>query len=162
LTVEIREYRVADHDRVVELSLAAWAPVFASVETVLGEALSHMLHGEDWRTHQVQEVRHTIGDPSHTVWVADEQGQISGFVAAKVADETRNIGEISMLAVDPPRQRCGIGLALTEHATTWLRGIGMRVVTIGTGGDTGHAAARQLYERAGYSPFPIVRYFRAL
>ena len=33
---------------------------------------------------------------------------------------------------------------------------------IGTGGDPGHAAARRLYERAGYEKLPIARYFKAL
>jgi hypothetical protein len=33
---------------------------------------------------------------------------------------------------------------------------------VGTGGDPGHAPARHLYERAGYRPFPIVHYYRAL
>src|SRR4051794_21731161 len=52
-----------------------------------------------------------------------------------------------MLAVDPARQSHGVGLALTDHATEWLRARGMRVARIGTGGDVGHAAARRLYER---------------
>ena len=38
----------------------------------------------------------------------------------------------------------------------------MRVAMIGTGGDPGHAAARRLYERAGYEKLPITRYFKAL
>ncbi|MGZ4435804.1 MAG: hypothetical protein ACXVW7_19605 [Trebonia sp.] len=32
----------------------------------------------------------------------------------------------------------------------------------GTGGDPGHAPARRLYERAGFTPVPLVRYFKAL
>jgi hypothetical protein len=31
-----------------------------------------------------------------------------------------------------------------------------------TAGDPGHAPARRLYEGAGFTPFPIVRYFRTV
>jgi len=33
---------------------------------------------------------------------------------------------------------------------------------IGTGGDLGHQAARRTYEKAGYTPIPMARYFKAL
>lgn len=41
------------------------------------------------------------------------------------------------------------------------RPVGFTVV-VGTGGDPGHAPARRLYERAGFTPVPLVRYFKAL
>jgi GNAT superfamily N-acetyltransferase len=72
------------------------------------------------------------------------------------------MGEIWMLAVDPDHQERGVGLALTEHATQWLRDAGMRVAMVETGGDAGHAPARQVYEKAAYTALPVVRYFKAL
>jgi hypothetical protein len=38
----------------------------------------------------------------------------------------------------------------------------MAVVTVETGGDPGHAPARATYESAGFTLFPISRYFKAL
>jgi hypothetical protein len=38
----------------------------------------------------------------------------------------------------------------------------MRVAVIGTGGDAGHAPARQLYEQAGYHLMPAAQYFMVL
>jgi hypothetical protein len=35
-------------------------------------------------------------------------------------------------------------------------------VAIGTGGDPGHAPARRTYEAAGFTPLPLVRYYRLL
>lgn len=72
------------------------------------------------------------------------------------------LGQIYMIAVDPPHQRRGVGIALTTHATDWIRRQGMTVALIGTGGGPGHAPARRLYERAGYTPLPIVNYFKRL
>ena len=158
----IRDCRPEDHDGIVELSLRAWAPVFTSVGEVLGEDLHTLLHGTDWREHQAREVRAALEDGANRVWVAEDGRRIVGFVVAKVADDARLIGEIYMVAVDPDAQRHGVGSSLTEHAGAWLREQGMRVAVIGTGGDPGHAPARQLYERLGYRLFPSAQYFRVL
>jgi GNAT superfamily N-acetyltransferase len=88
--------------------------------------------------------------------------RLTGFVVAAIADSSRSIGEIVMLAVDPPQQRRGVGRALTDHATAWLRDTGMSVAVIGTGGDPGHAPARRLYEQAGYRLMPAAQYFKLL
>ena len=67
-----------------------------------------------------------------------------------------------MIAVDPAHQRRGVGIALTAHVTDWIRRQGMTVALIGTGGDPGHAPARRLDERAGYTPLPGVQYVKTL
>jgi GNAT superfamily N-acetyltransferase len=67
-----------------------------------------------------------------------------------------------MLAVDPDHQGHGVGTALTGFATDWLRGAGMQVAMVETGGDSGHAPARRVYEKADYRPLPVIRYFKAL
>ena len=160
LPFAIRSYEPDDEDAVVELSLRAWAPVFASMESILGSELSARLHG-DWRTHQASAVRETLAKPGMRVWVA-EQSAVVGFVAAWIADPERKIGEIYMLAVDPASQVRGVGTALTEHATRWLREAGMRVAMISTGGDPGHAPARRVYEKADYTLLPAAGYYKAL
>ena len=45
--IAIRAFRDDDLDTIVALSLRAWAPVFASVRTVLGDAIFLRLH-PDW------------------------------------------------------------------------------------------------------------------
>lgn len=162
VTFHLRPYVSADEDPVVALSLRAWAPVFASVENVLGSELNALLHGEDWRPFQAGAVRATLADPEASPWVAESEDNVVGFVVVKVADAERRIGQIAMLAVDPAAQKRGIGTALTEFATEWLRDRGMAVAVIGTGGDDGHAPARRLYEKANYTQMPIAQYFKAL
>ncbi len=158
--MNIRGYVAADEEAIVALSLRAWAPVFASLEQVLGSDLFVRLH-PDWREDQEKAVRETLADPTMHVWVAADGPQPVGFAAATLHSGFV-IGEIYMLAVDPDHQRQGTGAALTKTATDWLRSSGVRVAMIDTGGDPGHAPARLVYERAGYTELPVARYFLAL
>jgi ribosomal protein S18 acetylase RimI-like enzyme len=156
----IRRYEPSDEERVVDLSLRAWAPVFASLERVLGQEIFHRLHG-DWRPFQARAVREVLNSGDITVWISVSD-QVHGFVATKISDPERLIGEVWMLAVDPDSQRRGIGSALTTFATERLRDAGMRVAMIDTGGDAGHAPARKVYEKSDYTLLPIARYWKAL
>jgi GNAT superfamily N-acetyltransferase len=160
MEAQIREYRPDDEEPVVALSLRAWAPVFASLEHVLGSQLSRRLHG-DWRQYQDKAVRDVLADPAMPVWVAQAAAGVIGMVAATLHRE-RLIGEIVMLAVDPDRQHEGTGTALTGFATGWLRDAGMRVAMVETGSDPGHAPARRVYEKADYTRLTVARYFRPL
>jgi hypothetical protein len=40
--------------------------------------------------------------------------------------------------------------------------VGETLVQLGTGGDPGHAPARHTYEKAGFTPLPLVRYYKEL
>ena len=156
----IRDYRPRDEQAVVELSLRAWDPVFRSLEDVLGPEIFTRLH-PDWRRDQENAVRGTLADPATRAWVAGAGDGVAGFAAA-VLHHGRRMGEVTMLAVDPQAQNRGIGAALTEVATGWLRASGMAVAMIDTGGDPGHAPARRVYEKADYTLLPIARYFKDL
>ncbi len=160
MDAEIRDYGADDEEAVVWLSLRAWAPVFSSTRRVVGDEIFVRLHG-DWRCYQEKSVVSALSDEAMRVWVADVGAAPVGFVAATLHPE-RLLGEIWMLAVDPDHQSRGIGTALTETATEWLRDSGMRVAMVETGGDAGHAPARHVYEKANYTLSPAARYFKAL
>ncbi len=157
----IRPLTVDDHEPVVGLSLRAWAPVFASIEQVLrGSGVFEAQH-PDWRATQRAAVQQACDDEQVPAWVADADGAVAGFVA--VRPHTGDLlGEIHMVAVDPPFQHRGIASALTGHALRWFAEQGMTTAMVETGGDPGHAPARATYERAGFTALPSVRYFRTL
>lgn len=159
--MRIRPLTEADAAQVVDLSLRAWAPVFDTELETIGAELFNRLEGDDWRVRQQRDVEDALADDGMLVWVADIGGQAVGFVAARLAQD-RSMGEVYMVAVDPDHQGRGIGSALMDVATAWIRDAGVPVAVVETGGDAGHAPARQLYESAGYTPMPIVRYFKAL
>jgi hypothetical protein len=43
-----------------------------------------------------------------------------------------------------------------------MRESGVRLARVETGDDSSHAPARRSYEKAGYIPMPLVRYFKNL
>ena len=155
----VRDYQAGDQSDLVALSLRAWAPVFASLEQVLGSEIFLRLQ-PDWRRRQESAVREVLAGSGGRTWVAETERGVVGFVAATLQSE--GVGEIQMLAVDPDDQNQGIGTALTGSATAWLRGSGATIAVVETGGDPGHAPARRVYEKAGYTLLPIARYLIAL
>jgi GNAT superfamily N-acetyltransferase len=157
---EIRLFQGPDGDEVVALSLRAWEPVFGSLEAVLGGAIFRRLH-PDWRVDQARAVREVVSAGGHRAWVAVVDESVIGLVAVGL-DTARSIGEIVMIAVDPGSQRRGVASQLTQVALDWMRDNEMTVAVVETGGDPGHAPARATYEKAGFTPLPIARYFRNL
>jgi ribosomal protein S18 acetylase RimI-like enzyme len=161
LRPRIRPLDDRDAEAVVDLSLRAWAPVFASLEQVLGSEIFRRLH-PDWREDQRRAVRDVCAAKKGRVWIAEVDGATVGFVAIGLHHPERGMGEISMLAVDTDHQDGGIGTALTKFALDKLKDAGMTVAMVETGGDPGHAAARCTYEKAGFILLPIARYFKNL
>jgi ribosomal protein S18 acetylase RimI-like enzyme len=158
----IREFREADLEAVVALSLSAWAPVFASLEAALGPPIFRRLF-PDWRSAQAQAVEASCKAAEHGVWVAVDDDRPVGFVATGLIDENAaRAGEIDMIAVDPAHQGCGVGASLMERALTEIKAQGISLAIVATGGDPGHAAARALYEKFEFKPLHQVRYYRSL
>jgi GNAT superfamily N-acetyltransferase len=158
---KIRALTEADVDPVVDLSLRAWAPVFASFAEVLGPRIYRQIY-PDWLSSQAREVAKVCRDHSATTWVAVAGDRPIGFVSAVLGGEGPGTAELEMLAVDPDHQRRGAAAALIDFAVEQLREAGVSVVAVGTGGDPGHAPARRAYEQAGFRPLPLVRYYKEI
>ena len=154
----IRGYEPGELESVIDLALAAWSPVFESVETVLGADLFARVH-PDWTARQRDAVADAI--ETNETWLSEEGDEIVGFVNVVFEDEEQS-GEIHMLAVDPDFQHQGIGTELTEFALAEMRRRGITLAIAWTGGDPGHEPARRTFEGAGFTPLPQVWYSRLL
>jgi GNAT superfamily N-acetyltransferase len=159
--IEIRSFEARDLDGVVEFSLRAWEPIFASLRTVLGETIFLRLH-PDWRANQAETVRSSCGSDDRDVFVAVLDERTVGFVAVALNAFHERMGWIEIIGVDPDYQRRGISSRLTEFAIDHMRTHGMDIAVVETGGDLGHAPARAAYEAAGFTALPISRYFRLI
>jgi ribosomal protein S18 acetylase RimI-like enzyme len=135
--------------------------VFDSLQNAIEGEVYQTFYPDSWRVSQQKAVEDVCTAEDTKVWVAIDSGSIVGFVAVKLDSES-GIGEIYMIAVDPNRQRLGIGTALMEFALDRLKDAGMSVAMVDTGGDLGHAPARRTYEKLGFGLLPIARYFKKL
>lgn len=158
--MNLRPYAPADEAEIIDLSLRAWAPVFASIERVMSPELYREFHQPDWHTTQRESVQATLRDEAVQTWVCLRDGHVVGFVSIRRASE--QIGEIYMVAVDPNHQRQGLGDALVSKALELIRAHGATVAMVDTGGDPGHAPARRTYEKTGFELWPAAKYFKLL
>ena len=94
--------------------------------------------GQDgWRTE--------IEDPSSCILCAQEENEMVGFVALRLAV---GVGEILNVAVAPSRCRQGVGQQLLSRALHWVRERGGGEVTLEVG-NTNFPAIR-LYQKVGF------------
>jgi GNAT superfamily N-acetyltransferase len=162
MVTAVRPLTEEDVEAVVAFSLDAWAPVFDSFATVLGPRVFGLVY-PDWRSAQAGAVAEVCRSAGIDVWVADVDRHPVGFVAVRWTEEGgAPIGEVEMIAVDPRHQRAGVGTVLLDRAVTEAGARGLPLAVVATGGDPGHAPARALYERHGFTGLPLVRYYRAL
>jgi ribosomal protein S18 acetylase RimI-like enzyme len=160
-THQIRPLTPADLDAVVELSLLAWEPVFVSFENILGPAIFDLLYRPQWRAAQAANVRRNCLADNAESFVSTTTDDVAvGFVVLQ-QDQDESLGVIEMIAVHPEHQRRGHARALMEFAIQQLRDQGLQLISVGTGGDPGHAPARALYETVGFTGVPLVNYYMA-
>jgi len=161
MKTRIESYDVQHLDAVVQLSLRAWAPVFVSMKATMDIEVYDAFYPDGWHVSQEQAVTGVLADNDIKVWVALEAMEAVGFVAVKL-DPEGVLGQIYMVAVDPDSQGKGVGSDLTAFAVDAMRDAGMSIAMVETGGDPGHAPARQTYEKAGFGLFPAAQYFKKL
>jgi ribosomal protein S18 acetylase RimI-like enzyme len=161
MTLQIRRLSDGDMNDIVQLSLAAWEPVFTSWEHILGPRLYPVAIYTDWRKGHGEAVEKICADPKIVTWVAEVDARVVGFVCCEINDSSK-VGEVQLLAVHPDDQNHGVGTELNLFALRKFKEAGMRLAVVGTGGDEGHAPARRSYEKAGYTGLPLVRYYKSL
>ena len=161
----VRPLEPSDVEVVVELALAAWAPIYASYRRIMGDELFRTAH-PDWQKEKARQVRD--GCAAAIAAVAElppsdgQPARLVGFVTAYVR-AALGIGEIGNNAVHPDWQGQGIAPRLYRYVFDRLRERGMRYVKVITGGDPSHAPARRAYQKAGFEiALPHVEYYREL
>ena len=162
--MKLRVARSDDAPRLQAIRAAAFAPVFASFRSILGDEIYELAQRRDDEAQEglLASLLDGSAGPSWTLHVAEAGGEIVGFVATRVDAETC-VGEIGLNAVDPAHAGKGLGTAMYELALARLKDAGMKIATVGTGGDASHEAARRAYRKVGFDVgIPSVWMFRKL
>ena len=138
--VDIRAFRDTDLEPIVEFSLRAWEPVFASMRAALGDEVFLGLYpglarGAGGR------VKASCTSAERSVFVATVDDAPVGFATVWL-NAFEGLGVIDIIGVDPDHQQQPG--RLTEVAIRRMKEHGMTIASVETGGDPGHAAARAL------------------
>lgn len=91
-----------------------------------------------------------LSKPCSTVLVAEECG---GIAASVMVGHDGHRGWLYYLAVDPKRQRCGLGRAMVSAAEAWLADAGLPKVMLMVRAT--NTAVLAFYEKLGYAPSPV-------
>ncbi len=161
MKIQIRLGSDDDIAELVRLSLLAWEPVFDSFWQVMGPAIYTIIFPE-WQTTQKETVEtYCAAREDRTLLIAELDGNMAGFLVYELNHKDKT-GVVQLLAVHPQYQNLGIGTELNNFALIKMKESGMKLATVSTGGDPGHAPARRSYEKAGFTPVPQVWYCKVL
>lgn len=157
----IRPATAGDAPALQEIRRAAFAPVFASFRSILGDELYELTNAR--ADEEQAELLASLLAPGSgwEVYVAERAGTIVGFVSVQL-DQNKLVGEIGLNAVHPDHAG-GVGTEMYRFALARMKDAGMKAATVGTGGDPSHAPARRAYEKVGFAVgIPSVWLCRAL
>ena len=147
--LRIRAATLEDAPRLDEVRRAAFAPIFESFRSLLGDEiyrLSDAPNDEEQAGYLSSLLAPGSGWDVH---VAEKGNLVVGFVSIQLRRET-GVGEIGLNAVHPEWAGAGIGTAMYEFALDRMREAGMRIATVATGADPSHEGARRAYAKAGF------------
>ena len=125
MSLDIRDYKPADFDRLYEIDHAAFTEEIA---------YSHL------------ELQFYLRSPKCRTLIAEQNGEIVGFVIG--CNDPRKMGHIITIDVMPDRQRQQIGSRLLAEVERWLWQRGAEVIYLETPVDD--AGAQGFYDKHGY------------
>lgn len=119
-----------------------------------------IIGGKPWQDHVAESMRSAVTTriEKGQCLIAEVDGAVAGW-STWWLHEDRSVGEIGYNGVHPDFRGRGIGTELVRRALEQIRAAGMRIATVATGLNEGHAAARAVYEKLGFEPiFKSVNY----
>jgi len=96
----------------------------------------------------------SLEDPEKTVFVAEVEGRVVGFVRLELVPKPWGIScEIATLVVEEETRRRGVGLALLRASERFAKDVRARALRVDVLHD--NVEGRAFYEREGYSLFAV-------
>ena len=146
----MRPARADDLPHLDEVRQAAFAPVFASFRSMLGEDIYELAQAREDEAQGELLISLLAPESGWKVYAAERSRTVVGFVAIRLNHDT-HVGEIGLNAVHPDHAGQGVGTTMYDFAIARMKEAGMHVATVATGGDPSHAPARRAYEKAGFT-----------
>ena len=126
--MSLRPYRPSDLETLKTITAICFDGVCIDQNI---EQLYGLIHGQDWRWRKKRHIDDDAAINAAGIFVAEEDGQIVGYVSTRV-DKATKVGGIPNFAVLPDYQQRGIGRKLLEQAVAYLAAEGMHYARIET------------------------------
>lgn len=159
----IRAFETSDLPQLHKVREVAFLPVFQSFRTMVGVKVASVafVNAEREQMEHLDRICRA-GSSSHEVFVVVSGEEVIAFCSFTL-DANTKVGEIDLNAVHPDFQGKGIGSWMYSYVLDQMKHAGMRVATVGTGGDASHEPARKAYEKAGFgTPIPTLYLYKSL
>jgi GNAT superfamily N-acetyltransferase len=118
----IRPHRREDADRIAAILAAGWKQAYSHFMPL--SFLTPRIDPAYRKAEIAQWLDDEFEPDAEAIFVAERDGEIRGFIHMVLGDkgEVGATGHVSLLYVDPPQQRSGIGRALMAEGACWLTG----------------------------------------
>ncbi len=116
---------------VLELSVRAWAPVFPLTRSAVPEYVYDSFYPDGWKARQLADMAIGLDEEPENVDLAFDGEALDGWACTRLHPED-HMAELHVLAVDPHRQRQGVGSALVGRVYDRARAAGMRMFMVET------------------------------
>lgn len=130
--ISVVPYRAEYREALIELSLRAWEAVFPLMHQSVPNFVYECFYPAGWERRQADDVAFVLDAEPSGIDVALDGERPVGWVCTRMHPED-SMGEVYILAVDPPWRRRGIARRLIERAESRARGLGMRMLMVETG-----------------------------
>ena len=143
--MNIRSYRPAELETLRKLTVEAFhgTSIDQNIEKRFG-----LIHDHDWQWRKARQIDADAAANPTGLFVAEEDGQIIGFVTTRV-DPEAGIGLISHLVVAAGRRGQGLGKQLIHYALHYFRSLGLTHAKIDTLDQ--NATGQHLFPACGFT-----------
>ena len=143
----MREYRPEDLEQVMAIANTAWSPIRRMSREALGNTIADILNPEGDAKSKGLQVKAQIESGKYGIAVCEHDHALVGFITWYISGPMGQICNNGALRNTGLR---GIGQTMYQYVFDVFRKSGVKVVSVTTGLDWAHAAARRAYERAGF------------
>ena len=155
--MDIRKFKPQDRDEIVRITCQVYGPTCRDGAT---ERRFGLLNGVSWQERKTMAIDDDLRINPAGVFVAEDGGQIRGFITTDLEEHTRT-GHISNMGVDSDSQGRGLGKALMTAALDYFRQSGMMYAKIET--TDINPVAQAFYPQVGFQELVrMIHYFMKL
>lgn len=138
MVISVRPFKQSDVPLLMEIARRSFSKDHFHSDYCLPKEKSDELYAK-W-------IKNCCGGSVDSVLVAENKGEITGFITCKVK-KTYNNGVIDLVAVHPRFHGLGVGYELVLRALDWFK---ERVKVVYVGTQITNTAAMSMYQRAGF------------